>query len=206
MTPLIWAILLFVLALAFLALEMFIPSGGLLAVLSVACIVGSVVFVIIDRGFAVGTVYLLFLAVLIPLVVMGAIQYWPYTPIGRRILNVGPDDEAIPPTVPKHIDLIGKRGHARTKMLPSGEITVDGLHYDAVTEGVAVEAGQPVEVIRVDGTRIVVRALEGDVASGRSRGKVASDDGPSDLLSRQLGSSPEPRSGSSCGLKREASR
>jgi hypothetical protein len=58
--------------------------------------------------------------------------------------------------------LIGKRGRAKTKMLPSGAVVIDGQTYDAATEGLPLEAGQPVEVIAAQFKRLVVRPVEND--------------------------------------------
>jgi membrane-bound serine protease (ClpP class) len=159
MTPVLWAILLLVLALALFALELFIPSGGLLGFLSAAALVGSLVYMVRGQGWLAGFVYLAALAVLGPMVVVAALKYWPYTPIGRRILNVAPDDPGQQVVVP-NVHLIGRAGVALTKMLPSGAIRIDDQTYDAVSIGAPIEVGQVIEVVRVDGTRIVVQATD----------------------------------------------
>ena len=158
MTPIMWAIVLLVGALAFLALELFIPSAGLLSVLSVACVVGSVGLIYYHHGFTAGSTYLVILAVLFPVVISSGIKHWPYTPIGRRILNVDPEgyDETVENP---HADLIHKQGRAITKMLPSGSVRIEGSVYDAVSDGQAIEVDQPVEVVDVDGNRIRVRPI-----------------------------------------------
>ncbi|MES1213663.1 MAG: NfeD family protein, partial [Singulisphaera sp.] len=56
--------------------------------------------------------------------------------------------------------LVGKLGKARTLMLPSGAVDVDGAIVDALSEGVAIEAGSWVKVVEVRGTRVVVRPTE----------------------------------------------
>ena len=60
---------------------------------------------------------------------------------------------------------IGKRGTAVTDLLPNGRITIDGTGFDAVTEGVLVDAGTPVEVTEIQGNRIVVRPLASSPAA-----------------------------------------
>lgn len=161
MTPLVWAIVLFVSALALLALELFIPSGGILGVLAVASVIGSLIFVIIGKGYVAGTVYLFFLSIFVPILVVAALNYWPHTSVGRKILNVSPDGEGEPPIEPRHLHLVGKQGVAQTKMLPSGAVRIEGKNYDAVAEGAGLDQGVAIEVIRVDGTRIVVREMRG---------------------------------------------
>jgi membrane-bound serine protease (ClpP class) len=46
---------------------------------------------------------------------------------------------------------------AATTLRPAGIARIEGARLDVVTDGEYVEAGEPVEVTRVDGNRIVVR-------------------------------------------------
>lgn len=52
--------------------------------------------------------------------------------------------------------LVGRRGHALTPLRPGGKVQVDGQILDVVAEGEFVAPGEPVEVLRVEGLRIVV--------------------------------------------------
>ena len=56
--------------------------------------------------------------------------------------------------------LVGRVGRAKCQMLPGGVIAVDGRTVDAVSEGVPIEIGQAVRVLRVQANRVVVRAVE----------------------------------------------
>jgi membrane-bound serine protease (ClpP class) len=62
---------------------------------------------------------------------------------------------------------LGKRGIAASTLRPAGLAHLNGTRVDVVTEGEYVEADEPIEVIRVDGNRIVVRRAPG--ASERSK-------------------------------------
>ena len=63
--------------------------------------------------------------------------------------------------------LIGQRGIAKTMMLPAGAITIENRTIDAVSEGMVIEVGQPIQVIEVKGNRVVVRLIEDDRADSR---------------------------------------
>ncbi len=158
MTGITWAILLLALALALLVLELFVPSGGLLGLLSGVGIVASIVLVFRESA-TYGALYLIGLAILLPLILVSMVRYWPHTAIGRMMLNIPPPGtETTPSEVQNPLeDLVGKVGQAKSKMLPSGAIIIDGRTYDAFSGGFAVEAGDTVEVIRVEGNRIMVR-------------------------------------------------
>lgn len=53
--------------------------------------------------------------------------------------------------------LAGKTGIAQTVLRPSGKVLVDGIIYDAYSRGEFIEKGQPIEVIRVEGTTVKVK-------------------------------------------------
>lgn len=173
MTPYMWAMLFLAGAIAFMVLEMFVPSGGLLSLFAISSLVTSIVLVYYHRGFNEGTIYLGILAVLIPTMITSAIRWWPYTPIGRRILNVDPDGYAERVESP-HVALVGKHGVSVTTMLLSGSVRIDGKVYDAVSDGQAIEANQPIKVVTVEGNRILVRAAQPEALA----------DHPDDPLSR----------------------
>lgn len=55
--------------------------------------------------------------------------------------------------------LIGKKGIAHTKLRPAGIALIDDQKVDVMTEGGFIEKDQPVEVIQVEGNRVVVREI-----------------------------------------------
>lgn len=166
MPPAVWAILLLVIAIGIVALEMFIPSGGLLGIMAAAAMVSSIFVVFKYYGLVWGTVYLVFNAFLTPFVIVSALKWWPHTPIGRKMLNLPPGQAGeitSTPSYDEYKELIGKRGVARSKMLPSGTVQLGEVRYDAVGQGVAIDPGQAVEVVAVEGNRIIVRpVMDGD--------------------------------------------
>jgi membrane-bound serine protease (ClpP class) len=55
--------------------------------------------------------------------------------------------------------LLGKVGTAVTRLRPAGAVEVDGKRLDVVAEGDFIEKGEKVQIIDADGTRTVVRRL-----------------------------------------------
>ena|SRR5690625_558404 len=53
--------------------------------------------------------------------------------------------------------LVGKKALTITDMRPVGTIEVDGKQYSAVSNGTWIQKGTEVEIIEVDGTKILVR-------------------------------------------------
>jgi membrane-bound serine protease (ClpP class) len=155
-----WALLLLAVGLVFLVLEFFIPSGGALAVLCALSLLSAII-VGFMAGPITGASILLTEAIVVPAAVAAAVKWWPETPIGRLILIPRPKspDEVLPDTENYRglAGLVGKRGSAKGMMVPSGVVVIDGKAYDAVSEGVAIEAGQSVLVVSVSTQRLVVR-------------------------------------------------
>ena len=163
MSLLLWAALLMFAALAFVILEAFLPSAGLLSVLAAASLIASIAMAF-SESLPMGVLFLGIAAVGLPLLGILMLNFWPHTPIGQLILIARPDDsdDVLPETEEYRglRSMIGKRGTARTMMLPSGAVTIENRVFDALSQGVAIEAGQPVEVIGVDMGHLVVMPLE----------------------------------------------
>src|SRR5262245_54601813 len=155
-----WAIALLVLGLVLLVLEFFVPSGGALAVACALSLLGAIILGFL-AGRWTGASILLTVSVVVPAACAAAVKWWPDTPIGRMILIQRPKhaDEVLPQTVAYRglKDLVGRRGLAKGLMLPSGLVLIDGKSYEAVTDGMAIEAGQPIIRVNVSTQRLIVR-------------------------------------------------
>ena len=190
-----WAVLLLVLGLILLVLEFFIPSGGALAVLCALSLLAAIVL-----GFAAGrwtgASILLTVVFVVPAALAAAVRWWPDTPIGRMILIPRPKspNEVLPETIAYRglKDLVGRRGQAKGLMLPSGLVVIDGKSYDAVSDGMAIEAGQPVIVVSVSTQRLVVRpdnTIQAELASAQPAEAVSP---PSDPAAPLVADIPDP--------------
>lgn len=168
MQLLIWSALLMILGLCLIALEVFVPSGGILGVLSVMFLIGSVAIGFFAgplAGFA--TLGVVVLAG--PAMIAVALRVWPKTPMGRRILLDLPTADDVRPDnlhFRELKQLVGKIGVAHSVMLPSGTVEIDGRLIDAMSPGIAIEPGQWVRVIEVRGSRVLVQPIsESDVTA-----------------------------------------
>jgi membrane-bound ClpP family serine protease len=159
MDPLLWASLLLLLALALVMLEVFVPSGGVIGVLAALSVLGAVGMAFY-RGPATGMTFLAISLVAIPAAMAFALKIWPETPLGRRILpDIPTPEEVLPDNEHRRslVELVGKVGRAKSLMLPSGAAEIAGRTVDALSDGVAIEAGQLVRVLEVRGNRVLVR-------------------------------------------------
>jgi len=176
------SVLLLLVSLALLATEVFVPSGGFIAVLMLLSLGGSV-FCAFRAWWETSPVlwwsYLGSVLILLPVVLIGAFTIFPKTPYGRRVLLDAPAPEEITAFAKEQLELqalVGQRGKTVTPHSPGGMISIKDRRYHSETRGMMLDAGEPIEVVAVRGNRLVVRladrpikevpsAAESDVAS-----------------------------------------
>ena len=56
---------------------------------------------------------------------------------------------------------LGREGVTTTVLRPTGIAEFDGVRLNVMSEGEYVQSGTPVQIVRVDGSRILVRAVDG---------------------------------------------
>jgi membrane-bound ClpP family serine protease len=167
----VWAVLLLVLGMCLGIMEVFFTSAGLLAFLSAASIIAAVIMGF-QQGPMGGFVILILAMAGMPTVVVLAFKYWPKTSIGRRVLLSAPTSEDVLPDDRNkdHLKaLIGRVAKAKSKLLPSGVVIVDGHNVEAVSEGMPIEVGQELRIVQVRGKRVVVRPIELDAPSDTAK-------------------------------------
>jgi len=160
-------LLLVVVGLILLAAELFvIPGFGIAGVLGIAAIVGALALSMLGSGaspqfmlFALVRVGAALLVALIASLVL--LRFLPRLPVGRQLVlqtELGTDSGyASAPASDRQ--LLGKRGRALSPLHPAGIAEIDGHRVDVVSEGDLIEAGNEVEVIRVDSNRVVVKTI-----------------------------------------------
>ena len=57
------------------------------------------------------------------------------------------------------LDLLGKEGYALTFLRPAGTAVFDDDRIDVVTEGTFIDRNKKVKIVKVEGSRIVVREV-----------------------------------------------
>lgn len=167
MDPFFWSMILVALGFAVVALELFVPSAGLLGVVAAVLFISGII-----TGFfhslQTGAILLLITTLCLPLLFVLLVKVWPNTPIGRRVLIGQMSEEDVLPVGENYNreSLIGKKGVAKTKMLPSGMIKIGDRSYDAVSDGFAIEAGQPIKVVSIKMSRILVQPYDPETEVG----------------------------------------
>lgn len=163
---LVWVFALFGVALAVAALEIFIPSGGILGAASFLCAVAAIIVAFrIGSGFGLSATG--FAVVATPATIWLGLKAFPNTPVGRRIiLSAGSSpDELQKREIEKREEeqaitgLIGARGKTMTALRPGGTLRIEGEDVEAFAETGMIEADVEVEIVSIQGRQLRVREI-----------------------------------------------
>ncbi len=159
MSPLILAILLFLVALGLGLLDILVPSGGVLLVLSAASAIGSVLFGF-RSGTTTGMIILTIVIGAVPIVLLIALRLWEHTPLGRLIVLKPPADDDQESALPNDSlrELVGHVGITQGSLMPTGHVRINHRNYNATTQGEIIEHTQYVEVVDIRERNLLVRA------------------------------------------------
>jgi membrane-bound serine protease (ClpP class) len=152
-------LILFVVGVLLLLAEVFIP-GGIIGIIGFAAVIGSFLLAgenIIHMGISI--VIALFISIFASIFMVKV--------LGRKmsifkkiILTDSTNTEQGYVSNINRTDLIGKIGTTLTQLRPAGKIMIDDEIVDAVSEGAFISKDVQIKVIKVEGSRIVVREIQ----------------------------------------------
>lgn len=150
------AIVLLVLGVILIIVEFFV-AGGIIGLLGVGAILGSLFMSGYDLGHMSLSVAIAFVVAILAAVIL-------YKAIGlekgifrRIILRDSTTSELGYVSSINRDELLGLSGKTVTQLRPAGTVMIDNERIDVVSEGSYVEKNQEVEVVKVEGVRVVVR-------------------------------------------------
>lgn len=150
------SLVLFVLGGILIFIEMLIPGFGLPGISGIVLLVMGLVSAMKD--ITQGLVSLSIAVIIAAIVGIIVVKKGFESPLMKKVvLGKNLDIESAKPETINTLDLIGKEGKSMTILRPSGTINIDGVRYDALTEGDFIPQGADIKVIRVIGTKIFVR-------------------------------------------------
>lgn len=140
--------------------EMFVP-GGILGAIGVALMGIAVYFCFHEYGTHIGFGVLLLSVVLTISMIVCMFTIIPKTTMGRAFILSDEASKERGYHSDSYIDdgLVGKEGVCESELRPSGIALVDGVRIDVVTDNEFVEPGSRIQVLRVDGNRVVVKRV-----------------------------------------------
>ncbi|MCG7345092.1 nodulation protein NfeD [Sporosarcina sp. ACRSL] len=152
-------LILFIIGVVLVILEFFL-AGGIAGVLGAVAIVVSI---ILAGGNPMYMAYSVLIAIAVAVSGMVIIMKF----FGRKlhllnkvVLMDSTDTESGYVSNVNRVELLGKKAIAITPLRPSGTIDMEGERIDVVSQGSYIDRGKHVIIVKVEGSRIVVREVE----------------------------------------------
>ncbi len=139
-----------------IACEIFIPGGvvgGFGAVLMLIGVISG-----FKRDPQLGLWLLLGSLVFCGLALWAWAKFFPRSPMGKRLI-LQTDAKEWRGYENAHLALLGKQGSAHTVLRPAGTAIIDGRRVDVVTRGEMIAAKKPIQVVEIEGNRVVVEEI-----------------------------------------------
>lgn len=158
-----WAVIAGLTGLILLAAELFIPSHGLLGLLAGIALLVCVVLCFLIKPWLGATVFAV-LGLSAPFVLMGFVNFWPHTPIGKRMVlktnvtgtaPVGGLDAVSAAKI-----AIGSTGKTLTELRPVGMCEFADTRLESISRSNLIPPNTPVKVVALDGRRPVVEPVQ----------------------------------------------
>lgn len=160
MEPMILAgILLLIAGFVLVGIEMVLPGFSVPGVSGIICLVGGI-FLLAD---SVMSAVIITIVVLALLGILMAVLLWLMSHGKLKSSIVLEDEQKKTEGYISSSDLqylLGRQGVAATDLRPAGIAKIDDIKFDVMSEGNYISAGTKVEIIRVEGAKLVVRELE----------------------------------------------
>jgi membrane-bound ClpP family serine protease len=158
---LVFAIFLYFTCAVLIIAEVFVPSGGLISLCALACLIGgSVIF--FQHSATAGWIGVGIAFVMIPGVLIFTYKIFPKTRFGKSVTLTPPErqqGDAIPDTSELK-EMLGEVGVVLTPLRPVGMCDFSGQRVECVAEGGYVDKDKKVKVIDVQSTQLTVRMIE----------------------------------------------
>lgn len=163
------ATILLILGLFLLALELMIPSFGMIGILSALSLLISAwcawqAWWGTSPGFF--WTYAAFWLLGIPSALGGALFLLQNTSLGDRLVLRGPakKEERVEKTTGL-TELVGRTGVSKSLLTPGGMVEIDNERHHAESPGMVIEPNTPIKVVGLKGNRLIVQSYDPSIAA-----------------------------------------
>ncbi|MEI6564233.1 MAG: NfeD family protein [bacterium] len=136
--------------------EIFVP-GAVAGSIGGFALLGAVIVafnISVKCGF-----YILFgVFILVALTIVSWILWFPKSGMGKK-MTLSEDGKGFKASDSRQ-GLLGKTGMTQSELRPAGYALIDGKRIDVVSEGGIIDKDLPVIVLKVEGSRVVVRKVD----------------------------------------------
>ncbi len=156
------AIFLFIFGIVLLLVEAFIPGFGIFGIGGLLSV--SISIILTAASTSMGLKMLLISFLISALAGFLAFKYFQRKGTLRRfvLLEAATREKGFSSSADLYY-LTGKTGQSISPLRPAGIVEIEGSRYDVVSEGSYIPSGAGIEVIKVEGRRIVVRSRNNGV-------------------------------------------
>jgi membrane-bound serine protease (ClpP class) len=162
-------ILMFIIGLGLILLEVFVvPGFGIAGISGILLIIASLFLALVGadpfidmEAVSMAIIQLTVALVLSIILIIVLAKFLPGTKIFKKfILSVEEKSEAGFVSHTTSEDMVGRTGKALTDLRPAGTAEIDGERVDVVTDSEFIEKGSKLEIVEVEGIRVVVKEIK----------------------------------------------
>ena len=148
----------FLLGILAILAEALLPTIGLLGGVGALAMLYSLV---LSLGGDMHAVYALLLSVAVAIVAFFFLaRHLPQSSLWKKVVLKDASTEARGyVSAQSDVNLLGKEGEVLTDVRPAGTAQIEGAPVDVISEGAYIEKGAKVRVLKVEGSRVVVRRV-----------------------------------------------
>jgi membrane-bound serine protease (ClpP class) len=158
---LFFAVFLYLACAALIIAEVFVPSGGIISICALACLIGGLA-IFFRHSTIAGWTGIVIAVIMIPSVLVVGYKILPKTRFGKNVTLAPPQrpqGDAVPDTAELK-ELSGAVGVVITPLRPVGMCDFSGQRIECVAESGYVDKDEKVKVINVESTQVTVRVIE----------------------------------------------
>ncbi len=140
-------------------IEFFVPAFGLVGVLGAGSIITGIVIAFRTLGNLTGSIFLIISLILVPVMTVLFFKTFPGSFMGKRLIlshSQHSDDGWESHERDRYSELPGRNGICITDLRPSGMVMIEGNKYSVVSTGDYIEKDSEIDVIGMEGSRIIV--------------------------------------------------
>lgn len=156
-----YTIIIFILGISLLVFEVFIPDFGIAGIFGVLLILFGLYQTVGDLAQAVRDLSIAFL-LSVGLVIILAKKGYSFDNFSKLVLTNNLDTARGYSSNIDYSTLLGKKGKTLTALRPTGKAVFDEVSLDVLSQNERIEENVLIEVIRVEGSKIVVRRVVED--------------------------------------------
>lgn len=151
-------IIIFLAGIALIFIEAVIPGFGVVGIGGMIAIGASIV---LAMGSVQAAVISLFIAIIISTIVLALLIKFGYKSpyLNRVILKENQNRKLGYVGVPNKNEYLGKEGEVISYLRPAGTVLIENDRVDAVSQSEFIKKGERVKVVKVEGSKVIVRKI-----------------------------------------------